>query len=252
MSLNVPAVMVLTASGRSPLHSLAERRRASGVSFARRGAELPVALGGLGIRRPTYHALPGIAEGGARAGLRYVEGAPGAPQHVSSERWRRISQGHLDGVTLPKGWAMGEGLAHARTIGLRRYVLRFSRCVERGFPPTITRWASGSAPPSVTPRPGRVGRMRRADPAPCVGLLPPDNGHAPEQPAGAILAQSTASSAVAACLQRRAETQLRTDRGAGPQSPFRPRHSGAAAVRQRKDKTVMLKADGGKAPLTGW
>jgi penicillin-binding protein 1C len=257
MSLNVPAVMVLDRVG--PLaFTLALQNAGARLAFPSReeGPSLPVALGGLGISPADITMLyAGIAEGGAARGLRYVEGAPDAPQHrlfgaVAAYYLRDI----LDGVTLPEGWAMGEGLAHARTIGFKTgtsYGFRDAWSVGFSNDYTVGVWVGRA---DGTPRPGRVGRDAAAPILLQVfGLLPPDKRHAPEPPAGAILAQSTDQLPPSLrVFSREAETQLAQRIVVPPPSISFPPNGTVVPLpsASAKDKTVMLKADGGKAPLT--
>ena len=91
---------------------------------------LPVALGGLGISLDDITMLyAGIAEGGQVRALRTLADAPDAPRHrlfgaVASYYLRDI----LDGVALPEGFAMGQGLDRRRTIG---YVCEVPALIER-------------------------------------------------------------------------------------------------------------------------
>jgi penicillin-binding protein 1C len=258
MSLNVPAVMVLDRVG--PLaFTLALQNAGARLAFPSReeGPSLPVALGGLGISPADITMLyAGIAEGGAARGLRYVEGAPDAPQHrlfgaVAAYYLRDI----LDGVTLPEGWAMGEGLAHARTIGFKTGTsYGFRDAWSAGFSNdyTVGVWVGRA---DGTPRSGRVG-VDTAAPIllKVFGLLPPDKRPAPEVPAGAILAQSTDQLPPSLRVFTR-EQQPQVAQATTPLPPpsisFPPNGTVVPLPpASAKDKTIMLKADGGRAPLT--
>ena len=80
-----------------------------------------MALGGLGVPLSDVAMLyAGIAEGGTARGLRFVKDAPDKPAHrmfgpVASYYLREV----LNGVALPDGWAMGQGLLRKRSIGFK-------------------------------------------------------------------------------------------------------------------------------------
>ncbi|HEU0096701.1 MAG TPA: penicillin-binding protein 1C, partial [Rhizomicrobium sp.] len=121
MSLNIPAVMVLDRVG--PLaFTLSLQNAGARLGFPTHDApSLPVALGGLGVPLADVAMLyAGIAEGGTAQGLRVIAHAPDAPRHrlfgpVAAWYLRDV----LDGVALPDGWAMGQGLLRARTVGFK-------------------------------------------------------------------------------------------------------------------------------------
>ena len=257
MSLNVPAVMVLDRVG--PLaFTLALQNAGAHLAFPSReeGPSLPVALGGLGISPADITMLyAGIAEGGLARGLRTVEGTPGAPQHrlfgaVAAFYLRDI----LDGVNLPEGWAMGEGLAHARTIGFKTgtsYGFRDAWSIGFSNDYTVGVWVGRA---DGTPRPGHVGRDAAAPILLKVfGLLPPDKRPAPEVPAGAILATSTDQLPPSLrVFTREQQPQMAQATTLPPPAISFPPNGTVVPLppASAKDKTIMLKADGGRAPLT--
>jgi penicillin-binding protein 1C len=195
MSLNIPAVALLDRVG--PLtFTLTLENAGAHLAFPAGGAapSLPVALGGLGISLSDIAMLyAGIAEGGQARALRAIEGAPAAPSHrlfgpVAAWYLREI----LDGVALPDGWAMGQGLLRARKVGFKTgtsYGFRDAWAVGFSNDYTVAVWVGRA---DGSPRPDRVGR---AAAAPILlkmfGLLPPDRRPAPPPPAGAILARAT-------------------------------------------------------------
>jgi len=257
MSLNVPAVMVLDRVG--PLaFTLALQNAGARLAFPTReeGPSLPVALGGLGISLADITMLyAGIAEGGEARALRTVESTPVAPGHrlfgaVAAYYLRDI----LDGVTLPDGWAMGEGLSRARTIGFKTgtsYGFRDAWSVGFSNDYTVGVWVGRA---DGTPRPGHVGRDAAAPILLKVfGLLPPDKRHAPPVPAGAILAQSTDELPPSLRLFTRQEQpqEARQTIVPPPAIAFPPNGTVVPLpAASAKDKTIMLKADGGREPLT--
>jgi penicillin-binding protein 1C len=258
MSLNVPAVMVLDRVG--PLAFTIDLQNAGArLAFPSReeGPSLPVALGGLGISPADITMLyAGIAEGGAARALRTVEGTPDAPQHrlfgsVAAYYLRQI----LDGVSLPTGWAMGEGLMRQRTIGFKTgtsYGFRDAWSVGFSNDYTVGVWVGRA---DGTPRSGRVG-VDTAAPIllKVFGLLPADKRPAPLPPAGAILAESTDQLPPSLrVFSREAETQVAQQPTTVPPPMISFPPNGTVVPlppANAKDKTIMLKADGGRAPLT--
>ncbi len=101
----------------------------------------------------------GIAEGGEARGLRVLAGAPDAPKHrlfgkVAAWYLRQI----LDGVNLPDGWAMGQGLNRKRIVGFKTgtsYGFRDAWSVGFSNDYTVGVWVGRA---DGTPRPGHVGR----------------------------------------------------------------------------------------------
>jgi penicillin-binding protein 1C len=257
MSLNVPAVMVLERVG--PLaFTLALQNAGAHLAFPTHDEtpSLPVALGGLGISPADITMLyAGIADGGEARALRYVEGTPAAPQHrlfgpVAAYYLRDI----LDGVSLPEGWAMGEGLQRGRTIGFKTgtsYGFRDAWSVGFSNDYTVGVWVGRA---DGTPRAGHVG-VDSAAPIllKAFGLLPADRQSAPQPPAGAILAGSTDQlpPSLRVFTRESAEQVARQTVIPPPAISFPPNGTVVPLpAPNAKDKTIMLKADGGKAPLT--
>ena len=257
-SLNPPAVAVLERVG--PLaFTIALQNTGAHLAFPTHNTapNLSEALGGLGISPADITMLyAGIAEGGAARALRTVVGAPDAPQHrlfgaVAAYYLRDI----LNGVALPEGWAMGEGLTRQRTIGFKTGTsFGFRDAWSIGFSNdyTVGVWVGRA---DGTPRSGRVG-VDTAAPIllKVFGLLPPDKRSAPEVPAGAILATSTDQLPPSLRVFTR-EQQPQVAQAATPLPPpsisFPPNGTVVPLpAANAKDKTVMLKADGGRAPLT--
>jgi len=258
MSLNVPAVMVLDRVG--PLaFTIALQNAGARLAFPTHDAtpSLPVALGGLGISPADLTMLyAGIAEGGAARGLRFVEGTADAPQHrlfgaVAAYYLRQI----LDGVTLPDGWAMGQGLTRGRTIGFKTgtsYGFRDAWSMGFSNDYTVGVWVGRA---DGTPRPGHVGRDAAAPILLKVfGLLPPDKRPEPNVPAGAILTESTEQLPPSLRLFTREEQPQQVAQATTvppPSISFPPTGTVVPLpAANAKDKTIMLKADGGRAPLT--
>jgi penicillin-binding protein 1C len=257
MSLNVPAVMVLDRVG--PLaFTIALQNAGARLAFPSReeGPSLPVALGGLGISPADITMLyAGIAEGGTARALRYVEGTPDAPRHrlfgaVAAYYLRDI----LDGVTLPDGWAMGAGLARQRTIGFKTgtsYGFRDAWSVGFSTDYTVGVWVGRA---DGTPRPGHVGRDAAAPILLKVfGLLPADKRPAPEPPAGVILTQTTDQLPPSLrVFTREQQPEIAQQTAAPPPAISFPPNGTVVPLPPAgaKDKTIMLKADGGRTPLT--
>lgn len=257
MSLNIPAVMVLDRVG--PLAFTMRLQNAGAhLSFPTRDApSLPVALGGLGIPLTDMAMLyAGIAEGGQARALRVIQGAPDAPPHrlfgpVAAYYLREI----LDGVALPEGWAMGQGLLRGRTIGFKTgtsYGFRDAWAVGFSNDYTVAVWVGRA---DGTPRPGHVGRDQAA---PILlkmfGLLPPDRRPAPAMPSGALDVRATDDLPAALRVFRREPAAPQAPQVAElppPTIAFPP--NGAVVPlpeAKAKDGALQFKADGGKGPLT--
>ena len=259
MSLNIPAVALLDRVG--PLaFTLTLQNAGAHLAFPPGGAapSLPVALGGLGISLSDIAMLyAGIAEGGQARALRVIAGVPDAPVHrlfgpVAAWYLRDI----LDGVALPDGWAMGQGLLRSRTVGFKTgtsYGFRDAWAVGFSNDYTVAVWVGRA---DGTPRPDRVGRDAAA---PILlkmfGLLPPDRRPAPPRPAGAILARATGELPPALQVFHR---EIGRRAVVAPQAALPPPAiafppNGAVVPLpdgHAKDQTITLTANGGRAPLT--
>jgi penicillin-binding protein 1C len=252
MSLNIPAVMVLEKVG--PLaFTLSLQNAGAHLAFPTRDApSLPVALGGLGISLADIAMLyGGIADGGMAAPLRFTKDAPPGPPHrlfgpVAAWYLRDI----LDGVALPDGWAMGQGLLRGRTIGFKTgtsYGYRDAWAVGFSNDYTVAVWVGRA---DGTPRPERVGRD---DAAPVLlkmfGLLPPDRRPAPAAPPGAILAASTDALPPSLRVFTRDAAPAPVAAAVPPPAIAFPPNGAVVPVDARQPQ-LQLKAEGGKAPLT--
>jgi len=257
MSLNVPAVAVLEKVG--PLaFTLALQNAGAHLAFptADTTPNAAFALGGLGISPVDITMLyAGIAGGGEARALRFVQGTPDGAKHrlfgpVAAYYLRQI----LTGVSLPEGWAMGEGLNRARTIGFKTgtsYGYRDAWSVGFSNDYTVGVWVGRA---DGTPRPGHVG-VDSAAPVllKVFGLLPADKEPAPLPPTGAILAETTDALPPSLRLFQRALPQeVARATVLPPPSIAYPPNGTVIPLPGAKDsdKTIMLKADGGKAPLT--
>jgi penicillin-binding protein 1C len=257
MSLNIPAVMVLDRVG--PLaFTLTLQNAGAQLAFPTRDApSLPVALGGLGISlRDMAMLYAGIAEGGTAQGLRFVADMPDAPRHrlfgpVAAWYLREI----LDGVALPDGWAMGQGLLKNRTVGFKTgtsYGFRDAWSVGFSNDYTVAVWVGRA---DGTPRPGHVGREAGA---PILlkmfGLLPPDHRPAPSVPAGALEVSSTEELPASLRIFTRVAAALPQPQAAELSPPAIAFPPNGAVVplpdAKAKDAALQFKADGGRAPLT--
>ena len=257
MSLNVPAVMVLDRVG--PLAFTIDLQNAGAhLAFPTHNTapNLSEALGGLGISLADITTLyAGIAEGGEARALRSVAETPDAPKHrlfgpVAAYYLRQI----LDGVSLPDGWAMGEGLKRARTIGFKTgtsYGFRDAWSVGFSNDYTVGVWVGRA---DGTPRAGHVG-VDSAAPIllKVFGLLPADKRGAPEPPTGAILAESTDQLPPSLrVFTRQQQAQVAQQTTVPPPSISYPPNGTVVPLpaANAKDKSIMLKAEGGRAPLT--
>ncbi|HKD22863.1 MAG TPA: penicillin-binding protein 1C [Rhizomicrobium sp.] len=258
MSLNVPAVTVLDRVG--PLRfSLALENAGARLAYPARDTtpSLPIALGGLGISLADITMLyAGIAEGGDARALRTLAAAPPGDSHrmfgpVAAWYLRDI----LDGVALPEGWAMGQGLARKRTIGFKTgtsYGFRDAWSVGFSNDYTVGVWVGRA---DGAPSAGRIGREAAA---PILlktfELLPDDRRAAPSPPPGTILVRSTEDLPPNLQLFTRASETAPVARQITvppPSIAFPP--NGATVLipaPNAKDKTILFKADGGRAPLT--
>jgi penicillin-binding protein 1C len=255
MSLNIPAVMVLDRVG--PLRfTLALSNAGARLSFPTKGdaPSLPVALGGLGISVADITMLySGIADGGVARGLRYTMDAPQAPDHrlfgpVAAWYLRDI----LSGVNLPDGWAMGQGLAR-RTIAFKTgtsYGFRDAWSVGFSNDYTIGVWVGrADGAPSV----GRIGREAAA---PILlktfGLLPPDKRADPPVPAGALMVSTDQLPQGLRVFTREPGASPQRGTSVPPPTIAFPPNGATVPLPEAgaKDKTIMLRADGGEAPLT--
>lgn len=257
MSLNVPAVMVLDRVG--PLaFTLTLQNAGAHLAFPAHAAapSLPVALGGLGISLSDITMLyAAIAEGGSARALRFVQGVPDAPKHhlfgaVASYYLRDV----LDGVNLPDGWAMGQGIARKRTVGFKTgtsYGFRDAWSVGFSNDYTVGVWVGRA---DGTPRPGHIGRDQAA---PILlktfELLPDDQRAAPLVPAGAIMVDNAGQLPPSLRIfTRESEARPQAQIVVPPPAISYPPDGATVPLPDAKseDRTIVLKADGGKGPLT--
>lgn len=257
MSLNIPAVMILDRVG--PLaFTMSLENAGARLAFPTSDApSLPVALGGLGVPLSDVAMLyAGIAEGGTARGLRTIKHAPDQPAHrlfgpVAAYYLREV----LNGVALPDGWAMGQGLLKKRSIGFKTgtsYGYRDAWAVGFSNDYTVAVWVGRA---DGTPRPGHVGREAGA---PILlkmfGQLPPDRRTAPPVPAGALVVRGTDELPPALRNFRRqleAPPVPQMVQVPPPAISFPP--NGAVVPlpeASAADPSLQFKADGGRAPLT--
>ncbi len=257
MSLNIPAVMALDRVG--PLaFTLTLQNAGARLAFPAGGEapSLPVALGGLGISLADITMLyAGIANGGTARPLRYVQGTPDGAEHrlfgpVAAFYLKQI----LRGVALPDGWAMGQGLARARAVAFKTgtsYGYRDAWSVGFSNDYTVGVWVGRA---DGSPRAGHVGRESAAPILlKAFELLPPDMHSDGPPPAGAILTNANDALPPSMRLFRRetAPAPPKETIVPPPTIAFPPNGTvvplpGGTA----KERTIVLKADGGKAPLT--
>ena len=163
----------------------------------------------------------------------------------------------LDGVSLPEGWAMGQGLSRKRTIGFKTgtsYGFRDAWSVGFSNDYTVGVWVGRA---DGAPSAGRIGREAAA---PILlktfELLPPDKRAAPPPPPGTIIVRSTDRLAAQSCALHARDAMpppapkeaIRAAAGHFLSAQWRD----GSAFRRRTPKTkpFMFKADGGRAPLT--
>ena len=257
MSLNIPAVMTLERVGPLAFTTTLENAGAR-LAFPAGGdtPSLPVALGGLGISLADITMLySGIANGGEARNLRYVEGTPDAPDHrlfgpVAAFYLKQI----LRGVALPDGWAMGQGLTRQRAIAFKTgtsYGYRDAWSVGFSNDYTVGVWVGRA---DGSPRAGHVGRESAA---PILlktfELLPPDVHSDDPPPVGAILTNQNDQLPPSMRVFRRetAPAPPKETLVPPPTIAFPPNGTVVPLPPDSaKERTVVLKADGGKAPLT--
>ena len=257
MSLNVPAVMVLDRVG--PLaFTIALQNAGARLAFPAGGAAptLPVALGGLGIGLADITMLySGIANGGEARALRILAGTPDAPDHrlfgpIAAYYLKQI----LRGVALPDGWAMGQGLMRQRAVAFKTgtsYGYRDAWSIGFSNDYTIGVWV-GQADGS--PRPGHVGRDSAA---PILlktfDLLPPD-AHADEPPPpGTLLTNDTDRLPASMRIFRRESAPAPPQVAVVPPPSIAFPPNGTVVplpAATAKDRSILFRADGGRAPLT--
>jgi penicillin-binding protein 1C len=257
MSLNVPAVMVLDRVG--PLaFTIALQNAGARLAFPAGGAAptLPVALGGLGIGLADITMLySGIANGGEARALRILAGTPDAPDHrlfgpIAAYYLKQI----LRGVALPDGWAMGQGLMRQRAVAFKTgtsYGYRDAWSIGFSNDYTIGVWV-GQADGS--PRPGHVGRDAAA---PILlktfDLLPPD-AHADEPPPpGTLLTNDTDRLPASMRIFRRESAPAPPQVAVVPPPSIAFPPNGTVVplpAATAKDRSILFRADGGRAPLT--
>jgi penicillin-binding protein 1C len=258
MSLNIPAVMALDRVGPLAFTQVLENAGAR-LAFPAGSAgtpSLPVALGGLGISLSDITMLySGIANGGEARGLRFVVGTPDQPDHrlfgpVAAFYLKQV----LRGVALPDGWAMGQGLTRQRAIAFKTgtsYGYRDAWSVGFSNDYTVGVWVGRA---DGSPRAGHVGRESAAPILLKTFELLPADVHADDPPpAGAILTNENDQLPPSMRIFRRetAPAPPRETVVPPPTIAFPPNGTVVPLpLDAAKERTIVLKADGGKAPLT--
>jgi len=257
MSLNVPAVMVLDRVG--PLTFTIEMQNAGAkLAFPAGDAAptLPVALGGLGISLADITMLyAGIANGGEARALRILTGAADAPDHrlfgaAAAYYLKQI----LRSVVLPDGWAMGQGLMRQRAVAFKTgtsYGYRDAWSIGFSNDYTIGVWV-GQADGS--PRPGHVGRDAAAPILLKTFDLLPADLHADEPPPpGTLLTNDTDRLPASMRIFRREAAPAPPQAAVVPPPSIAFPPNGTVVplpAATAKDRSILFKADGGRAPLT--
>jgi penicillin-binding protein 1C len=184
-----------------------------------------------------------------------VLGTPDAPDHrlfgpVAAFYLKQI----LRGVALPDGWAMGQGLARARAVAFKTgtsYGYRDAWSVGFSNDYTVGVWVGRA---DGSPRAGHVGRESAA---PILlktfELLPPDQHSDDPPPAAAILTTANDQLPPSMRIFRRETAPAPPKETVVPPPTISFPPNGAIvplAPDTAKDRSIVLRADGGKAPLT--
>ncbi|MBV9043926.1 MAG: penicillin-binding protein 1C [Alphaproteobacteria bacterium] len=256
MSLNIPAVMALDRIGPLAFTTNLENSGAK-LAFPAGGEapSLPVALGGLGISLADITMLySGIANGGTAQPLRFTMDAPqGATHRMFGPAAAFYLKQILRGVALPDGWAMGQGLTRQRQIGFKTgtsYGYRDAWSVGFSNDYTVGVWVGRA---DGSPRAGHVGRESAA---PILlktfQLLPPEVHADAPPPSSAILTNANDQLPPSMRVFRResAPAPPKETTVPPPTIAFPPNGTVVPLPDPKKEKTIVLKADGGKGPLT--
>ncbi len=258
LSLNMPAVSVLERLGPLRFARLLEDAGANLV-FPHEEAvpSLPIALGGLGISLSDLTALyTGLANEGRAVTLRFRETDKVAVGRqmigpVAAYYVRQV----LRGVSLPEGWAMGQGFVRARAIGFKTgtsygfrdgWALGFSRDYTVGV------WVGRA---DGAPRAGEIGRESAAPVLLKIfEALPPDQSAEQVVPNGALLVEQMEQLPVALRQFRRSYPMVAAAREqvvAAPAISF-PLHGATLPLVTAGAglEPIPLQAKGGHAPLT--
>jgi len=255
MSLNVPAVAALERVG--PLRFTQNLEHAGAhLIFPRgeNGPSLPIALGGVGISlrdlTMLYAAIPG---GGTALPLHEtLDSEEGEAFRLFGPVAAPYVREILTGAALPDGWAMGQGLTRARTIGFKTgtsYGYRDAWAVGFSNDYTVGVWVGV---PSGAPRAGRIGRSE-AGPIllKVFDLLPADRRSSPPPPPEAILATRTDQLPMALRhFTRERATALREVSRVQPPAISFPPDGATVSIGSEEDGAIPLSATGGRAPLT--
>jgi penicillin-binding protein 1C len=255
MSLNVPAVAVLERVGPLRFTQVLETAGAK-LAFPTRDTmpSLPVALGGVGISLADLTMLyTGIADGGVAAPLRLTMDAPGGKTHrlfgpVAAYYLHRI----LVGVSLPDGWAMGQGLSRGRTIAFKTgtsYGFRDAWSVGFSNDYTVGVWVGRA---DGAPRADRVGRETAAPILlKAFELLPRDARPPPAPPPGAILVDNADRLPPGLrVFTRTIRRQTQVASNIPPPAISFPPDGATVPLPRNRDDPVRAKAAGGREPLT--
>ncbi|HTO39378.1 MAG TPA: penicillin-binding transpeptidase domain-containing protein, partial [Rhizomicrobium sp.] len=255
MSLNIPAVAVMERVGPLRFTQALENAGAK-LSFPTRETRpsLPVALGGLGISLADLTMLyTAIANGGMAEPLRYIKGAPEQPpKRLFGPVAAFYLQKVLSGVSLPDGWAMGQGLSRSRSIGFKTgtsYGFRDAWAVGFSNDYTVGVWVGRA---DGAPRADRVGRETAAPILLKVfERLPPDIRPAPAIPAGVLLVENAEQlPAGLRHFARQKDGVPAPVTTIAPPSIAFPPNGATVPLPQSHDGDVPLKATGGREPLT--
>jgi penicillin-binding protein 1C len=187
--------------------------------------------------------------------LRYVQGTPDGAEHrifgpVAAFYLKQI----LRGVALPDGWAMGQGINRARQVGFKTgtsYGYRDAWAVGFSNDYTVGVWVGRA---DGSPRAGHVGRESAAPILlKAFELLPPDMHGDEAPPSGALLTTVNDQLPPSMRVFRRESAPAPPKETTVPPPTIAFPPNGTVVPLppdSAKDHTIVLKADGGKEPLT--
>ena len=211
---------------------------------------LPIALGGLGISLADHHDA--LCRHRRRRRSRAACAMPEAPRRQAHRLFGPVAAWYLrdilDGVALPEGWAMGQGLTRKRTIGFKTgtsYGFRDAWSVGFSNDYTVGVWVGRA---DGTPRPGHVGRDSAAPVLLKIfDLLPAEAARWRPAPRDALLVDDS-DSLPPALRHFTREAESEGARGATPPRILFPA-DGMTIETSATAKGIVLKARGGHGPL---
>jgi penicillin-binding protein 1C len=244
-SLNLPAVLALERIGPARFATLLRQAGATLAFPGGGGADLPLALGGVGVRLTDLAMLyAALADGGRVLPLSILTGAPpGKPFPLVGEAAARAVLHILEDSPLPGGVAGGSAIARGRKVAFKTgtsFGFRDAWTVGVSADYTVAVWVGR---PDGAPRPGELG-LNAAAPLlfRVFDLLPPDRAPrpAPAEPDHALF-RNPPPPALAALAAPDASGPARID---ALRILFPPDHATVESL----DAGVSLSAAGGRPP----